>query len=312
MKAFFIISVSAAAVALSASGCVTIEARTRGDGIAQLKQTIANITGSGGSSKTASIAGDINAAAALQFLYGNVTVPQPGREHPLWREAIAPKDAYTPQNVGSEYAVWRDKKAMAVHAVFEGKYTEQGTEKYVLLTQALDAENHCRACAPAVGAVVFAKEGGHWRLIAENKKLDEFGTMGVVLGKMDVARIGPEKYGVIYEGAHGAHQDCDGAYFKVITLQGTISSVDIGEDGGTSYCNEYCKTCTDEYVRVGEWDTRIGLDTSSSGEYYDVLLQSSYRKNARTKKASSKTRRYRFMGGKYKEVKTSTAARRTK
>ena len=201
------------------------------------------------------------------------------------------------------YARWGNKKTLAVHKVFEWQYMQNNVEKYVLVTQALDAKNTCRACSPIVGVAVFARKDGQWFLEAENKELDRFGAMGVVFGKMDVVRIGPGKYGVVHEIGHGAHQDCDGMAFRVITLQDGLRSLDVGDEGGTSYCNEYCENCGDEYVQVGEWNTRISFDDSSSGAYYDVLLQSTHREGVRSE-IDTKTRRYRFSGNEYKEITT--------
>ena len=261
------------------------------------------------------IEGDIDAAKALQFLYGNLQAVQPEGEE------IIPK--YWSQ----EWALWKNPecsklgssslgsscpKEVKVHSIFDARYTEQGKEKYFLLTRTRNNSDNPRI----FGAAVFSKDGGQWVLDVENRYISDtpdfrqplnkkylspdaedvhgmgFACFLSITTEPSLVRVGLDKHGILLR-AHGLNTSSGGTDCLVVVMpygdnigSFIIDTVDYwyGKDG-----------------EVGEWDMRHSFDEKSSGEYYDVVVR--YQARARGRKAKkSGVRRFQFRDGEYYEV----------
>ena len=256
------------------------------------------------------IEGDIDAAKALAFLYGNMQTTQGEKEQ---------FDLTPPMPLSKEWALWKNPQCSnvkyiyldgiscpqeaRVHSVFDAKYTEQGKEKYIMLTKTGDAPNMQN---PEIfGAAVFVKEGGQWTLEVENKYISpevaetRFGCRLDSADKPVLARVGPDKHGILIHavGSGWGHDTCPTV---LLPYGGSIRSVLIS-------VFEYGYTPTWVAQEGGEYgvtDARASFDEKSAGEYYDAVVR--YIDVDKKRKAAS--RRFQFRDGEYHEVATPKAA----
>ena len=310
-------AVAAAMLASSLSACKTMEKRSDGEKalIAAGVGILAAIVGkaaqtgkadsAGGSMEGKSaaaegdISGDINAAKALQFLYGSKVVTMSAKEAEdtfgdsrcsEWVPWIPPAEYFG-------YGGWPEDlsgKTAAVCKVLDARYTEDGVEKYMMLTETRYEESEdismCQYCRPIVGGFIFAKEGGQWKLETEDKNVSASGSWGESGLDKKMVRVGHEKYGM---------RDA-----RVYLYQGVFS-------GGLGVIMPYGNSivrfsvCDEEnYDDVGTSDCAVQFDESSKGEYYDAIVSYKSRASKRAKEVTV-TKRLRFVDGEYKEVKTA-------
>ena len=262
------------------------------------------------------IEGDIDAAKALAFLYGNLQTTQGEKEQE--KEQV---DFDTPpMPLSKEWALWKNPQCSnveyiyldgiacpqeaRVHSVFDAKYTEQGKEKYILLTKTGDAPNMEN---PRIfGAAVFVKEGGQWTLEVENKYISpesggsRFGCYFESADKPVLARVGPDKHGILIH-AGGGGWGSSTCPTVLLPYGGSIRSVLIGvfEYG-------YTPTGTAQGVDYGQEDARASFDEQSAGEYYDAVVR--YIDVDNKRKAASQ--RFQFRDGEYHEVASPKAAKK--
>ena len=258
------------------------------------------------------IEGDIDAAKALTFLYGNLQTTKAGGEKPFGMP------------VGKEWALWKNPqcddlsntdcpKEAKVHSAFGTKYTEQDKEKYFLLTRTAD-EN------PIFGAAIFAKEGGQWVLEMENRYIgnspdmlpprekylspdaEDAHGMGFLCflrfaTESSLVRIGPDRHGVLIS-AHGlagsGNTDC---LVMVMPYQ----------EGVRSFVLDTVDYWDSEQVGSGKWSA--SFDEKSAGEYYDVVVR--YQAQPRRSKAKrAEVRKFHFRDGNYYEVAAPKAGKK--
>ena len=256
------------------------------------------------------IEGDIDAAKALAFLYGNLQTTQGEKEQ--FGEPVMP--------LSKEWALWKNPqcsklegsdcpKEAKVHSAFGSKYVEQDKEKYFLLTRTADD-------APILGAAIFAKEEGQWALEAENRYIGSSQGMPpnkkyLSLDTEDVhgmgflcllhfameprlVRVGANRHGVLLH--RKGQTEC------------LVALMPYG-DGIGSFLIDTVDNWEGSDGNVGEWDLRPSFDENSSGEYYDVVVR--YQARARGSKAKKAgVRRFQFRDGDYYEVATPKAGKK--
>ena len=183
------------------------------------------------------IKGEINAAKALTFMYGNATANS-ANDAKMGRTHHAKIRKIQQQPDWSEYMTetFAGKSGRAEVAA-EARYTEQGKEKYLIITGITlpSGENDCFACIPLTQAALFAKEGGQWVLETQNKNLGLGGSYGEILGKPKQIEVGRGKFGFLsFFG--GYRQDClEDGYLIVMPYNGTIDAFgfDFGDGVGS-------------------------------------------------------------------------------
>ena len=280
------------------------------------------------------IKGDINAAKALTFLYGNAKAK--GRT----QYATVRKIERQPGWDDDTAQTFAGKSARA-EVAREARYTEQGKEKYLLITSVnLLKGNDCFACQPLTQGALFAKEGGQWLLEAQNKDLGLVGGYGDVQGRggLKPTEIGRGKYGFLISG--GAYrQDCLSEVFSIVMpYNGTLGNfgfdfddeewvfelcnregyepeavekckgrkqeptgVKESVDGGTVIGEINTMEGDEEYPIIGFWDGKL-MTVDTGADYYDIVVQGKYREEI-CGPITWKTQRLRFANGSYKEVK---------
>ena len=169
------------------------------------------------------IKGEINAAKALSFLYGNVTANS-ANDAKMGRTHHAKIRKIQQQPNWSDYMTrtFAGKRGRA-DIVQEARYTEQGKEKYIIITEVdvLDEKGEsiggCFACSPLVHGAVFTKEGGQWVPEAQSDNLENiigsYGSLGV--NEFKLIEVGRGKYGLLQEGGGGGRGGCVGSYYSV-------------------------------------------------------------------------------------------------
>ena len=221
---------------------------------------LGNVFGSPAQAKSAAagkaIEGDITSTKALEFLYGNQAKASP---------------------------------------VFDAKYTEQGKDKYILLAE--------EDGGLLLSAAVFVKEGGQWTLEAENRNIDydladgkaNFGCFLRHDEKPVLARVGPDKHGILIHAGGGGHGN---SVCPTVLLPdgGSIRSVLIG----------IFEMQISSGKAWGEDDARASFDEQSAGEYYDAVVRYIDIDN-NSREAS---RRFQFRNGVYHKVATPKAGKK--
>ena len=197
------------------------------------------------------IKGEINAAKALTFLYGNAkakstNTPPTGRTHYANVRNIKPG-----KNWDATFVERFAGKNGRVYAVHTERYTEQGKEKYIIITEVdvLDEKGEsiggCFACSPLVHGAVFTKEGGQWVPEAQSDNLENiigsYGSLGV--NEFKLIEVGRGKYGLLQEGGGGGRGGCVGSYYSVtMPYGGRLASFRIDSEalinaGALSVCD---------------------------------------------------------------------------
>src|SRR5579871_5039045 len=120
------------------------------------------------------ITGDINAAKALKFLYGNFD-PAAGTAHA----------DNAPETLVSQY--------LTQAAVIDGK------PAWFLYTTSNAKGNDCHACSATLGAALFVQEGQRWIKRAENRNVASVGSFGAPPEGKPV-QWGPQAYGILIHG----------------------------------------------------------------------------------------------------------------
>ena len=330
-------ALAAAAFALACGGCAEImqAAQDFDNAVAvalggqPVHKSAGNAGGASGSSVAGKpIEGEINSTKALQFLYGKVVFLKAGeaesifggsiqadsecREFAPWKPSMdflrdnflqatdtSGKTVYLPDEEIGYY-----KETAAVCKSFDARYTENGVEKYIIITEAMwpskvrwrgEDMSHCTwGERTIVGAAVFFREGGQWKLEAENKYVDGAFCRAGIGNKL--LHVGMEKYGVsnIYAVASGGGG-------------GWIVSIIIPNEGGIndfSVSPESESLSFDGHSGEETEDVALTFDEKSESEYYDAILRYKYTAREGAKRVT-KTIRFRFVNGKYEEVKAA-------
>lgn len=275
------------------------------------------------------IKGDINAGKALTFLYGNAKAK--GRTHYATVRKIERQPTWD-----AEMAKTFAGKSARADIVHEARYTEQGKEKYLIITGiSLPNGNGCFACGPLAEGALFAKEGGKWVLEAQSKYLSAIGGgYGNVGGEFKMIEVGRGKYGLLQAAKGAGRGDCEDAYYSItMPHNGGLGSFGFNFGDGEmalGYCLSYLedewKKCSgssldktggqkgvdgaillDEFNEseypgqsVGDWGGKL-MAVDAGAEYYDIVMQSKHRDGV-CKPVTWEAYRFRFENGGYKKA----------
>lgn len=186
-------------------------------------------------------------------------------------------------------------------------FNRGGTLKTILLTgtkpydspgKSYDDQMYsCSACAPLLGAQLWSHQGTEWCLEAEDRAITRMGGAGwLAYERVQVVRVGPEKWGVLFEDDMGK-----GGYAPIRTTiiipysNGfSVAFDDItAEDNLGSGC-EPNKNC---YKYTG----RIDFVPGTNPKYYDLRITTSGTKLDNKDRKISWNRKftYGFSDGKY-------------
>lgn len=279
-------TLAAALVALACAGCVDMPLLSGGS--VKMRPTSS-------AAAARAINGEIDAAKALAFLYNNkVHMFKPGEERIFGERCTA-------------FTQWKERQRYGefICSAFDAKFTAGGVEKYMIVTETkYTGEAPGKMCSetavfPVIGAAVFAKEGGQWKLEVENKKIEHL-SQWCATGIGDrLLRVGLESYGVTTTSVStGAGAESESINI-IMPYGGTIDEFSV-------YATEigWCGGCG------GGEDLSLTFDESSGGEYYDAIAhytEVTLDRNGEVARKRKKNQRLRFVSGEYKEVANKAA-----
>ena len=316
---------AAALVAMAGTGCATDQS---------LLGKLGGIFGASAATKSAGagkpIEGDIDAAKALVYLYGGVQ--HNGRNKTKtsvwdcaeWAPRPFPdmKDEFGEAVFGAGF---NGKKAEACKILGE-KYSEQGKEKYMLMTLSkFFAGSGEELFENLIGASIFVNEGGQWKLESH----DDFWEMFMAWRGMDAGNVGKggadKKPGMLFY--HYEIERCTVhrltafmPYGKGVKKFG-IGDKQVSEFGDVDYVlSTRPVTCDEAFLRG-----HASFDASSTSDYPDIVVKygqvidevttgdtrSAFGADGRPLTHEEEITvkpvggsRWRFQNGEYKEVKT--------
>ncbi len=112
------------------------------------------------------ITGDFDSGRALELLYGS----------------------YNPQGQFSEWQPDSDElqqfefpsetPTLYTSVNLTEKFEQDGTERYLMLTETVPPDYTCHACPPAIGGTLFSKHGDGWRIDSSTHYINQYGEYG--------------------------------------------------------------------------------------------------------------------------------------
>ena len=237
------------------------------------------------------IQGDIDAAKALAHLYGEVrgvgtaTVAVPATQTRDCSAQALRAQRPLPEKYLADFPQERGG-TIETCPVLEERYTDQGREKYMLLTLSVPTHQGNNI----IGASIFAKNGAQWALEAHEDSISE---------KISAITIRPAGQGI--PGAlaiSSGGENCIAWYVAAILPHaGGVREFLLGDYGEVLLCT------TDTFAEAH-------FDAESPGAYHDIVV---LEKDAEGKVQSQQ--RWRFQDGEYANIspkpKTTTARRQT-
>jgi hypothetical protein len=188
--------------------------------------------------------------------------------------------------------------------IFDAPYKENGIDKRIVLVATAPAENApaCHACALLVGGAVFRSSADGWVAESRNPYIAVKGKYGTVENeRMRVFKVGPEHYGVLFEG-DDMHQGNVTNYVSLIVPYGKtiVESLQFYVEGNGAVCED-----EEETQRVTPGIVmKQGAQRKDSREYYDLEAETSYSTGeCDEEKSVQELKRFSFVDGQYKEAK---------
>lgn len=239
--------------------------------------------------QVAAINGNIDARTALQALYGGVaTANAPDRdckEYATWNPPLNTEKFKEYFQMGEQYK----NQPLLVCSKFSATYTEQDKQKFVLVTragirEAFDVVNFGTTDVPApiLGMAVFVKEGGQWKLEAEDKFVSYTGFSDT----QKLQKTGPNKYGVLSTSVTHVGAGCD--IVDVSVLMSYAGSVKAFALAAPLSEEEQMYECS---------ATSASFDTKAQGDYYPVTVKHVFIDDRGRR--HSKSARLQFQNGSY-------------
>lgn len=236
-----------------------------------------------------SFADPISDEKALEFLYNNYNTKE---KYSLWQpnEKEMAKFGYTQKD--SFYQQWNN---LQVSVLFSKNFTQAGIERYILVTQAAPPDlESCPICAPEVGATVFYKKGKQWQIELERWNFGKLGQYGsVAIGNF--IRVGPDKYGVIFEPVSTYKAEIDKNYLILLVYE---------DNGFKKVFHELCgidNSADCENEDCGNYHSTYAMREGKNKDYFDLWLTTlgtKVDKNSKVVPANQITS-YTYKNGKY-------------
>lgn len=216
------------------------------------------------------IAGDMTPRRALEALYGSVsTANTPDRdckEYASWKPPLNTEKFKNYFSMGAQYK----NQPLLVCSKFSASYTEQDKQKFVLVTRAgirdaFDTVNFSTTDVPPpiIGMAVFVKDGGQWRLEAE----DRFAAYTGFSETMKLQKVGANKYGVLLTDVSHYGAGCDNVEVKLL----------MPHAGGVTAHELNVPLTEKEEMSFSECKaTSVSFDTKSRDEHYPVTVKQTF------------------------------------
>jgi hypothetical protein len=176
---------------------------------------------------------------------------------------------------------------------------DSGTMKVFVLTAAVphgSPEFDCHACAPLIGAAVFAKNGTAWTVESSNKEFDVIGNWGGPPAA-EVLRVGPDRVGFELKPGNTNQGETVGSVMILLPWKAGIHEAFDAEtiSTETSDCGDGMGQCRD---KSGE----IEFVPGANADYDDIVLTISGTETSEKTGKDEKVRRvqnWKFSDGKY-------------
>ena len=306
---------AAAFVAMAGAGCATDQS---------LLGKLGGVFGAPAEAKTAAagkpIEGDIDAAKALAYLYGEVHKDGRGEDAgegawpcPHWalRTLSGVKDQLGEDLVSPKEG---NKKVKAC-AVLAEKYTEQDKEKYMLLTITRTEIGSTANAAEmgveengglnrifigdgiVIGASIFTNDGGQWKLTSHKDFVNNLDVWAGVLPGHTSAGGEGRKPGLLLH--HFQIERCPGHWLSAFMPSGNnVQEFRLGKNSPDSPLGDddyqLYSRCETEPIAV---TAKVSYDASSQGDYPDIIVDYKKFLPKRGKEI------WRFQNGKYQSGK---------
>jgi hypothetical protein len=235
-----------------------------------------------------SVPADFNLAAAMKLLYGNYD--------PLAHTSTFRLSKTYPHT-------FFDKPGKVdARAFLAAGVSDSGATKVFVLTSAVphgSPEFDCHACAPLIGAAVFAKNGAAWAVESSNKEFDVIGNWGGPPAA-EIARVGPERAGFELKPGNTNQGETVGSVMILLPWKGSVREVFDAETVSTetSDCGDGMGECRD---KTGE----IAFVRGTDPNYDDIVLTISGTETNEKSGKEEKVRRmenWKFADGTYVRV----------
>ena len=280
-------------------------------GTASADQSLLGKLGSifGASSETKATAskgieGDIDAAKALTFLYGNVQTTNPGTKTitmPYGKELDCTEWAQQPLsaayfdrfNYASIITAEDMRKKAEACKILAEKYTDEGVEKYMLVTVSQHLTDN-KTIPEIIVASTFVRKDGQWALESSNDFTVELFEIGVgplvVPGRADDGK--PEALVM----TNTDYKPCMAHnVYAIVPLGGAARLLPLFSPGSNGDESTTLMTCNESCLND------VGFDTASQGDFSDIVV--SYGNCDTGKKLGSQ--RWSFQNGKYVKLKAA-------
>jgi hypothetical protein len=232
---------------------------------------------------------DFNLPAAMKSLYGNYD--------PLAHTSTFRTSRGYPHT-------FFDKPGKVDARIFLATGAEDsGATKVFVLTAAIphgSPEYDCHACAPLIGAAIFAKNGASWTVESSNKEFDVLGNWGGP-PQAEIVRAGPQRSGFELKPGNTNQGETVGEVVILLAWKGGIHTAFSAENLSTetSDCGDGMGNCRDK-------SAEITFVRGENADYDDIVLTiSGTELNEKTGK-DEKVRRiqnWKFVEGKYVRAK---------
>jgi len=188
-----------------------------------------------------------------------------------------------------------------VHEFLAAEAMDSGAMKVFVLTYAVPAaapEFSCHACAPVIGAAIFAKKGGAWAVESAEKAYDVLGNWGGP-PQAAIVRAGPDRGAIELTPANTKQGGTEASTVILLPWKGEIREAFSAETESTeaSDCGDG-NQCAD---KTGE----VSFARGANPDYDDIVLTiAGTETSAKTGKEVKvqRVQKWKFSDGKYVRV----------
>lgn len=236
--------------------------------------------------------GEFNVAKALVLVYGSYDAQKKYVKWRLSKDDLAGKGE-TGINPGTVYTATNMMQS----------FTQNGAQRYFVITETVPARYNCHACAPFIGGAIFTQVGDNWQLDAASKLISTLGSFGTA-PKGKLIKIGPDRYGIIFHEG-GMNQGVSGESVIIFSEVGeSVQEVlTVGEYSGDNSgdCGEGSLFGTPCW----KYSSKMDFEAGANADYFDTKVTTTGTKedqNGKVRRANE-VRKYTFKDGKFVLVK---------
>lgn len=245
-----------------------------------------------------SFQGEFREEEAMRLLYGNYDTEQSQSKWQPDRKKI------------DDLGFYNGDEPFYATAILNDTFSENGKERRVLITQSAPKNHDCHACAPLIGGAFFTKVGDIWQLDSQEKYIGTYGSFGQP-PDFDIEQIGPNKHAIITE-LNFLHMGiATSSLALLVEDKGRINEVllfsELASNNEGAGCEDYdedensLKTAPKCFSYESDYDFEPGQNP----DFYDLKIKrtGTMQDNEGKVKPVNETFVYRFLNGKYEEVK---------